>query len=132
MLIGTIGASVTASAVSLHPLICVPSAIPASERAAHFALAHDIFQGQALSTSELPNGWAVRFDDSSYEAVVRFISNERKCCPAIRFELDVAAASAGLHLRMTGPEGAREFLAAELPLHVERAAGTCNTSTCHA
>lgn len=97
-------------------LACVPSAIPAIERQAHFALARELFTSRALERVSLPEGYGFRFDCSEFDAVARFVTNERKCCPFLTFEVELAAQSGPLWLRMTGPEGAREVLDAELNL----------------
>ena len=98
---------------------CVPSAIPAAERQAHFALARELFASRAREYRDLPEGYAIRFTNDDFEAVARFVANERKCCPFMSFELAVAPESGPLWLRMTGPEGTRRVLQAELNLTVE-------------
>jgi hypothetical protein len=100
---------------------CVPSAIPADQRQAHFALARELFANRAQECRDLPEGYAIRFTNDEFEAVARFVANERKCCPFMSFELAVAPAAGPLWLRMTGPEGTRRVLQAELNL-----AGSCN------
>lgn len=98
------------------PVACVPGAIPAAERSAHFALARKLFAEIAVERKVLSDGYAFRFDASELEAVSRFVANERRCCPFMTFELEVAAAGGPLWLRMTGPEGTRAVLDAELNL----------------
>ena len=98
------------------PLVCTLGAIPAKQRLAHIALALKLFRWSSEGCEELENGYAFRFPAQAFDAVARFVGNERRCCPAIRFEIVVGAANGPLELRMTGPEGTREFLAAELPL----------------
>ena len=103
------------------PLIaCVPLAIEPAARPAHFAVARELFEKRAEERVTLPNGYAFRFPPTSLEEVARFVSNERKCCPFMGFELTLASESGPLWLRMTGPEGTREVLDAELNL-----AGSC-------
>ena len=97
-------------------LACVPSAIPAAERAGHFAIARQLFTELAQERTELPDGYAIRFQPDAFEAVVRFVGNERKCCPFMNFELSIAGESGPLWLRMTGPTGTREVVRAELGL----------------
>jgi hypothetical protein len=97
-------------------LACVPSAIPTGERQAHFALARELFHERALERMTLPNGYAVRFSSDALEAVARFVANERKCCPFMSFEVTLGPESAPLWLRMTGPEGTKDVLDAELNL----------------
>ena len=97
-------------------LACAPGAIPADDRQAHFGLARDLFHARALERVALPNGYAVRFPGDALDAVARFVTNERKCCPFMNFELTFGPESAPLWLRMTGPEGTKDVLDAELSL----------------
>jgi hypothetical protein len=97
------------------PLACVPGAIPAEERPAHFALVAELFATAVLERTEVPGGYGFRFADERFESVAKFVANERKCCPFLDFEITVPAAGGPVWLRMTGPEGTREFLDAELP-----------------
>jgi hypothetical protein len=106
----------TNSATPVRELACLPSAIPAAERPAHFALAKELFQSRAQERNDLSNGYAIRFANDAFEAVARFVANERKCCPFISFELTVAPDPGPLWLRMTGPQGTRDVLQAELNL----------------
>ncbi len=46
------------------PLACVPGAIPAADRTAHFALLTKLFTVDARERRELPDGYAYRFDDA--------------------------------------------------------------------
>jgi hypothetical protein len=97
-------------------LACVPNAIPAGSRAEHFALARRLFTKSARERQALPNGYAFRFDSVALGDVARFIDNERKCCPFMTFELEVQPGDGPLWLRMTGPDGTRAVLDAELNL----------------
>jgi hypothetical protein len=106
----------TTDAISSVPLACVPGAIPADERSDHFARAKKLLLQFATDRTELPNGYAFSFDAAALTEVARFIENERKCCPFITFELQVTPGAGPLHLRMTGPEGTRAVLDAELSL----------------
>jgi len=74
-------------------LACDPSAIAASERAQHFTDASQLLRELAAERQELPNGIAFRFAPDSFEAVARFIANERKCCPFASFEVTIAPAA---------------------------------------
>lgn len=97
-------------------IACVPSAIPAVERASHFALARELFHELAQERTQLPDGYAFRFEPDAFEAVARFVANERKCCPFMNVELSLARESGPVWLRMTGPAGTREVVQAELGL----------------
>lgn len=96
------------------PVYCVPDAIPAGDRAAHFKRARRLMIEMAEERQELKSGYAFRFRADALETIAQFIVNERKCCPFLDFEVTIAAASGPVWLRMTGPDGAREALKAEL------------------
>jgi hypothetical protein len=103
---------------STAALACVPAAIPPAERATHFALARKLFTELAEQRIDLPEGFGFRFQADAFEAVARFVANERKCCPFINFDIQLGRDSGALWLRMTGPEGTRAVLQAELDLPV--------------
>ncbi|HYW13949.1 MAG TPA: hypothetical protein VE871_18440 [Longimicrobium sp.] len=95
------------------PLACVAGAIPADERAGHFALARRLFGEAAEERQAWREGYAFRFAPDAFADVARFVANERKCCPFL--DIEIAAESAGpVWLRLTGPVGTRAFLEAEL------------------
>lgn len=95
-------------------LACVPAALTPDERAVHFALIRQLFGELVDERADLEDGYAYRFQPHAFETVVRFVANERKCCPFLNFELALAAGSGTLWLRMTGPAGTRAFLNGEL------------------
>lgn len=101
---------------AVTPLACVPGAIPAEERAGHFALAAELFGDAALERRALEDGYAFRFGPERLDVVMRFVANERRCCPFLEFAITVAPADGPVWLRMTGPEGTRAFLEAEMRL----------------
>lgn len=95
------------------PLVCRPDAIPPGERDAHFALAARLL-ARAEERVDLAAGFAFRFPASAFAEVARFVDNERRCCPFVAFSVELAADEGPLWVRMEGPEGTREALAAEL------------------
>ena len=97
------------------PLACVPGAIPPGERAAHFARLERLFTREARERRPLPDGYAWRFDAGALDELARWIAHERRCCPFLRFALELAPDDGPLWLRLTGPAGTHEFLDAELP-----------------
>jgi hypothetical protein len=114
------------SATDLAPqLVCVPSAIPAAERQAHFALARELFEQRAIAREVLPNGYSLHLPPDALEEVARFVSNERRCCPFMTFEIAVASDGAPILLRLTGPEGTRGIIDAELNLDSCSSRGCC-------
>ncbi|HEX5870138.1 MAG TPA: hypothetical protein VFY65_06975 [Longimicrobium sp.] len=106
----------TMDADSAVPLACVPGAIPAEERAGHFALAAELFGGAVQARRALEDGYAFRFAPERLDGVMRFVANERRCCPFLELTLTVSPSGGPVWLRMRGPAGTRAFLEAELRL----------------
>jgi hypothetical protein len=104
----------SASALIESPLVCDLTAIEPALRAQHSALASYLFNEAAQERQELPDGYAFRFAAELYDQVAAFVANERRCCPFLRFELDLPAERGPLILRMTGREGVKQLLQAEL------------------
>jgi hypothetical protein len=98
------------------PLACVMDAIPHEERPEHVALISRLFGGAAREREDLPEGYAFRFGAEDLASVIRFVANERKCCPFLTFELTMMPEQGPVWLRLSGPPGTRAFLAAELPI----------------
>lgn len=96
----------------LHDLI---GAIPEAERSAHVALVTRLFGDTAQEKQEVPTGYVFRFPPEAFDQVAQFVSRERRCCPFLAFEITLTPHDGPLWLQMTGPDGAREFLATELP-----------------
>ena len=96
-------------------IACFPGAIPESERAAHFALLTKLFTSATRAKSEIPNGYAYRFDASAFDDLARWITNERRCCPFLTFSVALGPDDGPITLHLTGPDDTREFLDAELP-----------------
>ena len=97
------------------PLACAAGAIPEGERPGHFLLIKRLFS-EVLQRQETPGGYAFRFSPERLREISTFIENERRCCPFLAFSVEVPPAGEDIRLRMTGPEGTREFLDAELPI----------------
>jgi hypothetical protein len=67
---------------------------------------------------ELPNGYALRFpaQPDTILSVAEFIVLERRCCCFFHFALEIEPDDGPLWLRLTGGNGVKEFLQAELGL----------------
>jgi hypothetical protein len=96
-------------------LACDLTAIPASVREAHVITAPQLFQA-AQEVQELPNGYAIRFQNEpgKFVAIAKYIENERLCCPFFNFGLEVESNGGSLWLKLTGSEGVKELLYATL------------------
>lgn len=95
-------------------LACVPGAIPQGERAAHFELLAQL-GGRARDKRELPDGYAYRFESGDFDDVARWVANERRCCPFLRFAIELEPNGGPIWVRLTGPTGTRAFLDLEFP-----------------
>jgi hypothetical protein len=96
------------------PIACVPKAIPAAEREAHFALAKRVWSELPEARQELPDGYALQFGPEQFALLAAFVANERLCCPFLRFTLEVTPRQGPLWLRITGDERVTAFLKGEL------------------
>ena len=97
------------------PLACILGAIPEAERSAHVTLASELFGQRVQERQDVPHGYAFRFSPDTLSELARFLTNERRCCPFLSFDIAIASNGGPVWLHITGPEGTREFLAAELP-----------------
>jgi len=101
--------------MSESPLACVMSAIEADKRDAHLANARDLFQS-VVETRELENGYAFKFTDTPdlVTRIATFIQLEKLCCPFLGFRMKVEAENGPTCLSLTGREGVKPFIQAEL------------------
>lgn len=69
-------------------------------------------RAQVREVRGLDSGYALRFDpeDAVLADLATLIDLERRCCPFLRFELQVLPANGPIWLELTGPEGTRDFL----------------------
>ena len=96
-------------------LACEPNAIPSAERSAHFERLARLFSELVLERRLFAAGYEYRFDRAVFETVTDFVKNESRCCPFLTFTIELAGSASSFWLRITGPEGTRDFLDAELP-----------------
>jgi hypothetical protein len=100
------------------PFACDMTAILPEKRAVHHALIRRLMTEAVEEISELSDGLAFRFPAEEYDAVTEFIGRERLCCPFLTFVLEVSPDRGPLLLRLTGSEGVKDFIRAELHLPV--------------
>jgi len=101
------------------------TAIPLDQREAHLSTIEKLFRA-VQCIEERPNGYTFRLPNQSdvlLEAA-KFITLERLCCPFFSFHLSVEGERGALWLSLTGQEGVKPFIMAEigghLPLNIER------------
>lgn len=96
------------------PLACDMSALSPEARRSHTSVTEHL--GRLVQgVDELPDGFSLHFKNETNTIVKlgEFVSNERLCCPFLRFELQVGAIDESIRLSLTGPENVKEFLQAE-------------------
>jgi hypothetical protein len=71
---------------------------------------------RAEEVQELPDGYAIRFapDAEMWMRLAEFITLEKQCCPFLAFALGAEEENGSMWLRITGREGTKGFVAAEL------------------
>ncbi|HEX8695853.1 MAG TPA: hypothetical protein VF746_25785 [Longimicrobium sp.] len=94
------------------PVACT---LPEGELAARADFFGEI-AGRALERRELEDGYALRFapEPGLVPELAGLIEQERVCCAFLRFRLAVEPGGGPVWLELTGPAGAREFLAGVL------------------
>jgi len=102
-----------------RPIVCRPFALDKAQRERQRTLLGEV-RGLAQGTQALPDGIAVRFaaEDAVFLKVAEWISLERRCCAFLDFALEWK--EDGVWARLTGPEGVKEFLAAEMGITPSR------------
>ena len=92
------------------PIMC--SLTPEALKAARAGLLPGLRE-RAREVVATADGYRLTFTASSetLHAITRTIAAERQCCRWLRFELVVMPDAGPIHLTLSGPAGAREFLA---------------------
>lgn len=95
---------------------CDATALDAETRREHFTWLREDLPRLVAEVEELPGGYGLRLPGRSFPAVATFVDRERRCCPFLRFAVELEPGGAVLWLRLTGAAGVRGFLEAELRL----------------
>lgn len=97
------------------PIACDFTPLNAEQRAHRQALAQRM-HAATQEIRELPNGYAFRFPAESALCltVAEFMTLERLCCPFFTFALEMEHEGGPMWLRLTGRDGVKQFLQAEL------------------
>ncbi len=71
---------------------------------------------KVIDRKELRDGFAFKFPgtDEVLDTLTEFIKTERACCDFFVFGLSVSGDTSEAWLQLTGPEGAKDLIAAEL------------------
>lgn len=107
------------------PFACDMTAIALDQRGAHLTNMNKLFRA-VEGLRELPNGYAFQLPNESEVLLTaaEFITLERLCCPFFGFGLEIEGEGGAVWLTLTGREGVKPFIMAEigghLPLHIQR------------
>jgi hypothetical protein len=99
----------------ISPFACVMDAIEPDKRQQHIATARRLFHS-IKEVRELPDGYAFRLSDEPEMLleVAGFIALEKLCCPFFGFTVRVEPEGGNLWLELTGREGVKPFIRAEI------------------
>ena len=94
---------------------CDLFALTDAEREHHVAMSTALF-GSMAEARELEHGYAMRLPDApdTLLKLADFIALDRKCCPFFHFRVDVEPHGGPVWLTITGADGVKEPLKAEL------------------
>ncbi len=98
-------------------LVCNLNVFTPEDRIRHDAAAHSVFT-QVEETRELDTGYAFRLPVHLLQIAAEFVSLERLCCSFLQFGLQLSSDGV-LWLSLTGPEGVKHLLNAELGISVK-------------
>jgi len=101
------------------PFACDMTAIAPEQRGTHLAAIERLFQA-VQSKRELPDGYAFELPNASdmLLTAAEFISLERLCCPFFGFGLKIEREGGSVWLSLTGREGVKPFIMAEIGDHL--------------
>jgi len=101
------------------PFACDMTAIAPEQRSVHLAAIEKLFQS-VKAIQELPNGYAFQLPNESdlLRLVAEFVTLERLCCPFFGFSIEVGSEGGSVCLKLTGREGVKPFIMAEIGEHL--------------
>ncbi|MEZ2346421.1 hypothetical protein [Terriglobus sp. RCC_193] len=96
---------------------CNMKAMTPAQRKRHSEVLSPALVTAKRQSSEISNGYAFQFpsDAKTFATVSEWIGNERLCCPFFEFDVHVGDSTEPLRLQITGPDGVKQFIRAELP-----------------
>ena len=95
-------------------LVCNMRVFTPPQLESHIQTTKQLIQA-VQAVQEVVNGYAFTLPNETeiISRISEFISNERLCCPFLKFTLNVLSSSEPISLALTGPIGTREFLRTE-------------------
>jgi hypothetical protein len=104
---------------------CNLTVLTPAEREEHIANSQALFAA-VLAGCELPDGYALRLpaESTTLFQVAKFITYERLCCSFFAFGVEVEPYGGPIWLRLTGGDGVKAFVAAEIGSYLDDAVAT--------
>ena len=99
------------------PIACDLNALTPAERERRRTLVGALAQA-IVGRAELDHGFELRVDLARLDLPVlaEWIALERRCCPFLHFRVELAAGDSSLTVALSGGEGVKDFLRAEMGL----------------
>ena len=94
------------------PLVCNMGVFTPAQQESHIQTTTELIQA-VQHVQEVENEFAFPNETEFISRIAEFISNERLCCPFLKFTLNIISNSEPVSLALTGPIGTQEFLRAE-------------------
>ena len=100
-----------ATSTNQTPIVCDPNALTADDRERWMEIGKQLYSS-VEEIKELPDGYAFRLPCNSamLMLIAEDLNMERLCCPFLLFTLEISPNKGPFWLKMTGAEGAKEFL----------------------
>jgi hypothetical protein len=97
-----------------YPLLYNMDVFTSDQREFHIQTTTELVQA-VQKVQEVENGYEFTFPNETQliSRIAEFISNERLCCPFLKFTLTIISNREPVSLSLTGPLGTQEFLRAE-------------------
>ncbi|MFW5941404.1 MAG: hypothetical protein ACOC9X_02750 [bacterium] len=110
--------------MNVSPIACDLTVMDKAQRERHEQVGRRLF-ASVQGVEELADGYAFRFpaETDVIADMGRFVAYERLCCPFFDFAIEVPRERGPVTLRLTGREGVKPFLEAELVSAVNAAPG---------
>ena len=98
------------------PVACRLDAFDPGGREQHGRLVREIVAAMS-GVEELADGYALRFPATPFLflRLARWIELERACCPFLTIRLEIERPASAYRVHLTGPEGTKAALRAEVP-----------------
>ena len=99
------------------PIACDLNALASAERQRRRTLVHALAQA-IVGRVELERGFELRVDSARLDlpALAEWIALERRCCPFLHFRIELAAGDGPVTVALSGGDGVKDFLRAEMRL----------------